>query len=161
MRSDIAENCWYVEDPKVTPGLVNLKGQKFDPKQQATLIACDAEALKIENCDQLAGDITTGVTLKIDNPSCVGGVDRPVPGRAVRTGAKCKLKNPAIARSEAKTDGAARFTIDVLSEFLIRGFLGDFASITISHEGKEFGAGLGTPTFIDRISINPESCVNP
>ncbi|MEI8027866.1 MAG: hypothetical protein WCI18_16065 [Pseudomonadota bacterium] len=161
MRSEISGSCWYVEDPKLTRGVANAKGQRFDPRQQATLIACDAEALKIDNCDQLSADITTGVTIKIGNPSCVGGVDQPVPGVGIRTGAKCKLKAASMARSEAKTDSVPRFTVDTLSDFLIRGFLGDFASITITHEGKVFGAGSGTPTFVDRNSINPDSCVIP
>ncbi len=161
MRPEISDSCWFVEDPKVSRGLTNSKGQKFDPKQQATLIACDAQALKIENCDRISSDITTGVTLKISNPSCVGGVDQPVPGVGVRTGAKCRLKVESVARSEPKPDAAARFSVDTLSDFMIRGFLGDFASITITHDGKEFGAGSGTPTFVDRNSINPDSCVIP
>ena len=161
MRTDIAESCWYVEDPKVSRGLVNSKGQKFDPKQQGTLIVCDAEALKIANCDHLASDITTGVNIKIVNPSCVGGVDQPAPGVGIKTGAKCKLKSPSVARSAPKPDALARFTVEVSSDFLIRGFLGDFASITITRDGKEFGAGAGTPTFVERSSINADSCVNP
>ncbi len=161
LRADKANSCWFVEDPKVSPGLANPKGESFKPKDQATLVACDAEALNISNCDHLAGDITAGVTLKIDNPSCVGGVDQPAPGPGVRTGVICKLKFPANAFAKSSKDGEVRFTLDTISPFSIRGFLGEFASITVKQGGKEFGAGVGTPTFVEKSSINAESCIRP
>jgi hypothetical protein len=85
VRNTIGDHCWYAVDPAIKPGLKNDKGQMFKASEQKTLVVCNAEALKVNNCDLLANDITVVATLKLASLQCVGGPAGPVPTPPVPT----------------------------------------------------------------------------
>ncbi len=155
IRSTISENCWFVEDPNIVGELKNQNGQVFNALEQGTLVACDAEALKVKYCDMLGGDLSVNATLKIVDQQCVGGA---APGPGLKVGVFCKTKIASKALSGPNPSANPRFQIPPGHELFVRGFLSSFVSIVISLEGIEYGANVGTPTFVNRLDIDASSC---
>lgn len=175
VRNTIFDNCWYAEDPAIKSGLTNSKGQLFNAAEQRTLVVCDAKALNINNCDQIANDITVVATLKLKSRECVGGapgpnnptptptpVPDPIPtpaGPGLVDRVFCKIAATTPAFDAPKSDANKRFDLTAGTEIFVRGFVGSFVSATVTVDGREFGAGAGSPTFVARSSIDAASCV--
>jgi hypothetical protein len=169
VRPTIAPHCWFVDDPIVPTGLESAKGESFNSAQQKTLLACDASALNVSNCDSLAPDVAAVVTLKIANEECLGsgGQTNPNPSPSPATnqvlfgasGIYCKLiaaDGPANVRAESNSYSSVLAKLESGFEVYIRGYqvvesggvAKKWASVQFEKGGKKFGAGDGVPAFI-------------
>jgi hypothetical protein len=165
VRPTIAPQCWFVDDPSIGSNLVSATGQPYQAEQQRTLVACDATALGINNCDAIAPDLAAVVTLKVSNEQCLtssqSGDTNKNSGQPLfgEVGVYCRIitgDGPANVRSENNSYSAIVTKLNPGFEVYIRGFkINDdngvkkkWASVQFEKDGRKYGAGDGVPAFI-------------
>lgn len=168
VRPTIASHCWYVEDKNISENLENTNGQRFNPEEQRTLVACDARALNVSNCDAIAPDIASVVALRIEDVQCIEGKksqNNPnanagsVQPKFGEVGVYCKIiagDGPANVRAASNSYSEILAKLDPGFEVFIRGFKvideggnkNRWVSVQFVKDNKKYGAGDGLPSFI-------------
>lgn len=157
IRSSVADKCWFVTDPTISPGLRNEKNQPYLASEQATLVACDASSIGTKSCDDFADDISVSLNLKISNPECAGGKSSET--TKLSTGSYCKLKVATPAAAGPRKGAKTLFVAPPDTEVFIRAFIGDFVSTSVNLGGQIFGSGASRPVFFPTESIKASSCI--
>lgn len=173
ISEDATRYCTYEVDPELQknkPGVVNANVER-------TLVKCDVEKSGMSSCDAIAGQLSVMVTLKLSNPQCVGGTGgggggNTPSGPGLTDGVTCSTfppKDEADKNAISNVRGSAKVTqegeesniIDKLPRsfpnIFIRGFVGEFASVSYTRNGEKFGAPA-RPSFLHISQIDKGSC---